>query len=185
MGILLWMVVALIVAAALMVSAARRTRKMLPQAIPVDVEAMPGVPVQRLANLALGAVAVLVAGAALLVAWYGPETWWNEDAVRLAVTGLLLAGLVVLLVFNLRVRSLEARDDGSFDERDALILGRSCAGVGGAMMVVTAAWMIALIEGFQPTGLVPSYYLYLLFWSLVMTNVLASLAGIVLAYRRG
>jgi hypothetical protein len=32
--------------------------------------------------------------------------------------------------------------------------------------------------------MVPSYYLYLVFWSLVMTNVIASLAGILLAYRR-
>lgn len=185
MGTLLWIVVALLIAGLLVVNAAWRTRRMLPPPALPEGESMPTVPVQRLAFRALVAVAALVAGAALVVAWYGPETWWNTDAVRLTVTGLLLAGLVVLLLFNLRVKSLAARGDGSFDERDALIMGRSCAGVGGAMMTVAAAWMIGLVEGHQPTGLVPSYYLYLLFWSLVMTHVLASLAGIVMAYRRG
>ena len=52
------------------------------------------------------------------------------------------------------------------------------------MMTVMAAWMIALTEAYLATQLVPSYYLYLVFWSLVMTNVIASIAGILLAYRR-
>ncbi len=52
------------------------------------------------------------------------------------------------------------------------------------MMVVMAAWMIGLIEAHIETRLIPSYFLYLVFWSLVMTNVIASLAGILLAYRR-
>jgi hypothetical protein len=52
-------------------------------------------------------------------------------------------------------------------------------------MVVVAAWMVALTEAYRETHLVPSYYLYLMFWSCVMTNVIASIAGILLAYRRG
>jgi hypothetical protein len=79
---------------------------------------------------------------------------------------------------------LRDRDDALVDERDLVILNRSGAGVGGAMMAVMAVWMIALVEAYNDTGMVPSYYLYLVFWSLVMTNVIASLAGILLAYRR-
>ena len=82
------------------------------------------------------------------------------------------------------IRALEEAGDGRFDERDGLIMARSCAGVGGAMMVVMAAWMIGLTEAHIETRLVPTYYLYLVFWSLVLTNVIASLAGILLAYRR-
>ena len=52
------------------------------------------------------------------------------------------------------------------------------------MMVVLAAWMVGLIEAHIETRLVPTYFLYLIFWSCVMTNVIASLAGILLAYRR-
>ena len=83
------------------------------------------------------------------------------------------------------MRSLESRGEGAFDERDSAIMSRSCAGVGGAMMVVIAVWMMALIEAHIETRLIPSYFLYLMFWSCVMTNVIASLAGIILAYRRG
>ena len=92
MGTLLWIVVALLIAGLLVVNAAWRTRRMLPPPALPEGEAMPTVPVQRLAFRALVAVAALVAGAALVVAWYGPETWWNTDAVRLTVTGLLLGG---------------------------------------------------------------------------------------------
>jgi hypothetical protein len=53
-----------------------------------------------------------------------------------------------------------------------------------AMMVVIAVWMMALIETHVETRLIPSYFLHLVFWSCVMTNVIASLAGILLACRR-
>ncbi|MFC1777956.1 hypothetical protein ACFL3I_11560 [Pseudomonadota bacterium] len=52
------------------------------------------------------------------------------------------------------------------------------------MMVIVAVWMVALTEAFHQTGFIPSYFLYLIFWSAVMTNVIASIAGILLAYRR-
>lgn len=82
------------------------------------------------------------------------------------------------------MRALESRADGSLDERDSAIPSGSHAGVGGAMMAVLAIWMIALTESFQETHLVPSYFLYLIFWTCVMTNVVASIAGILLGYRR-
>ena len=52
------------------------------------------------------------------------------------------------------------------------------------MMVIIAVWMVALVETHVETRLIPSYFLYLIFWSCVMTNVIASLAGILLSYRR-
>jgi len=185
MGYLLWIVIALLVVALLVVFAARRTRSLLPEIELPPGETMPIAPVQRLAGRTLLVIALLVVAATAVVAGFGPATWWSNDPVRLFVTALLLAALVALLVFNLRVKALQARDDGSFDERDAFILARACGGVGGAMMGVTAIWMIALVESYRATGLVPSYWLYLMFWSLVMTHVLASMAGIVLSYRRG
>lgn len=94
---------------------------------------------------------------------------------------LLVAGLIIYVT---SLRTLEARDDGTFDERDSTILARSYAGVGGAMMVVVAVWMVALTEAHRETHMMPTYYLYLMFWSCVMTNVIASIAGILLAYRR-
>lgn len=179
---ILWIVLALLVAGAIVFVAALRTRRQLP-ALPEGVE-LPPTPLQRYAGLALALVVLLTLAAGICVAVFGPQTWWDSDPVRLTVTGLLMAALLVFAVFTGAVRSLDLRADGSFDERDRAILGRACAGVGGAMMAVLAAWMIALTEAFIETHLVPSYYLYLVFWSCVMTNVVASLAGILVAYKR-
>ena len=184
MGYLVWIVIALLFVAVLVVLAARRTRQLLPDLPLPPGELLPPAPVQRLAKGALWVIAALVAAAVAVIVVYGPQAWRDSDPVRWTVTGLMLAALLVLLWFNLRVKALRERDDGSFDERDDIILARACGGVGGAMMGVTAVWMIALIESHRATGLVPSYWLHLLFWSLVMTNVLASMGGIVLSYRR-
>lgn len=182
---ILWTIVALVAAGAFVFASSLRTRRALPALRLPDGEVLPRTELQKRAGWTLLAVSVLTAAAAIVLVKNGAQAWWDVDAVRHTVTVLLLGGLLVFLVFMLGVRALEAASDGRFDERDGVILGRSCAGVGGAMMVVFAAWMIGLVEAHIETRLVPTYYLYLVFWSLVMTNVIASLAGILLAYRRG
>ena len=179
---ILWMVMALLVAGAIVFVSALRTRRQIP-ALPEGMS-LPPTPMQRYARLALSGVLLFALAAGVCVTVVGAETWWESDPVRLGVTGALLAALLVFVGFMVAVRALESRDDGSFDERDQAILGRACAGVGGAMMVVLAAWMIGLVETFHETRLVPSYFLYLMFWSCVMTNIVASLAGILVAYKR-
>lgn len=52
------------------------------------------------------------------------------------------------------------------------------------MIVTLAAWTIALTETYRSTQLIPSVFLYLIFWSLLMVSVLGSLAGVVMGYRR-
>jgi hypothetical protein len=184
MSFILWIILAVLVAGLLVYLGSLRTRRLLPEIVLADGEKLPRTPLQKHASWALAVVSLLTVAAAGLVAYHGPEVWWDSDRVRLTVTGILIAALVAYLVFTLVIRALENRDDGAFDERDAAILSRSHAGVGGAMMVVVAAWMIALTEAYRETHLVPSYYLYLMFWSCVMTNVIASIAGILLAYRK-
>ena len=184
MGFILWIVAGLLVAGIFVFAASLRTRRLLP---PVELppgEKLPKTPMQRLAGWTLLIVILLTAAAAAMVAYHGPQVWWDSDPVRLTVTFLEIAALFVYLAFTMGLRSLEARVDGSFDERDTAILARASAGVGGAMMVITAVWMIVLTESYRDTRLIPSYYLYLIFWSVVLTNVIASIAGILLAYRR-
>lgn len=182
---LLWIIAALLLGGAIVFVSSLRTRRSLPAIELPDGETLPRTELQKRAGRALLAVMLLTAAAAALLVWFGPQTWWEVDAVRHGVTALLLCGLIVFLVFTLGVRQLETSGDGRLDERDIAIMGRSCAGVGGAMMVVIAAWMIGLVEAYVETRLIPSYFLHLIFWSLVMTNVIASLAGILFAYRRG
>jgi type VI protein secretion system component VasK len=185
MGFILWIVLALLASGLLVYLASLRTRRLLPAMELPHGEKLPSTALQKHASWALIVVCVLTAVAAGLVIHFGAQTWWDSDPVRLTVTGVLITALVAYLMFTLTIRALESRDDGAFDERDGAILARSHAGVGGAMMVVVAAWMVALTEAYRETHLVPSYYLYLMFWSCVMTNVIASIAGILLAYRRG
>ena len=184
MGVLLWIIVGLLIAGILVYVTSLRTRQLLPEIMLPPGEKLPRTPLQRLAGRTLLIVVLLTGVATGLLAWHGPQVWWDDDSIRLTVTFVLIAALVVYSIFTLRIRALEARSDGSFDERDSTILSRSYAGVGGALMVVLAMWMIALTEAFYETHLIPSYYLYLIFWSCVMTNVIASTAGILLAYRR-
>lgn len=184
MGFLLWIILAMLVASLLVYLASLRTRSLLPEIELPDGEKLPRTPLQKYATWALVTVTSLTAIAAGLVIHHGPQVWWDSDPVRLMVTAILLAALLVYLIFTLLVRALESRQDGSFDERDTIIFGRSYAGVGGAMMVVIAVWMVALTEAHRETHLMPTYYLYLMFWSCVMTNVITSIAGILLAYRR-
>jgi hypothetical protein len=172
MGFLFWIITALLIAGLFVYLASVRTRRLLPQ-----IELADG-------GWTLLVVVFLTVTAAGLVAWHGPQVWWDSDPVRLTVTLTLIAALLAYLGFTIGIRALEARDNGSFDERDSTILGRSCAGVGGAMMTILVVWMIVLTETYNATGLIPSYFLYLIFWSAVMTNVIASIAGILLAYRR-
>jgi hypothetical protein len=181
---ILWIVAALLIAGIIIFVSSLATRRSLPPIELADGEVLPRTALQIRAAWAFAAVAALTAAAAGCVVFFGPRVWWDNDAVRLAVTFMLLGGLGVYLAFTVSIRSLAARGEGAFDERDSAIMSRSCAGVGGAMMVVIAVWMIALIEAHIETRLIPSYFLYLMFWSCVMTNVLASLAGILLAYRR-
>jgi hypothetical protein len=181
---ILWLVAALLLAGIIVFVSSLATRRRLPPVELADGRPLPKTALQTRATWTLIVVAALTAAAAACVVYFSPQVWWDNDAVRLTVTFLLLAALCVYLVFTIGVRSLEQRGEGAFDERDSLIMSRSCAGVGGAMMVVIAVWMIALTETHIDTHLVPSYFLYLMFWSCVMTNVIASLAGILLAYRR-
>jgi hypothetical protein len=182
--LILWIFVALLVASLIVYLAALSTRRQLPEIELPPGETLARTPTERAAVLALVITSILSFLAMAIVLYHGAETWWENDTVRLTFTGILLIALLAYLGFTIRIKQLTDRDDGSFDERDQVIMGRSSAGVGGAMMVTVAIWMIALTESHRATHLVPTYYLYLMFWSCVMMNVIASLAGILLAYRR-
>lgn len=181
---IVWIIVALLIAGTLVYAASLRTRRRLPPLEMPAGESLPKTPLQHRAALALLVITGLTSIAAAIVAYVGPAAWWHDDGIRLTVTAILVASLAGYLVFMLGVRALEARKDGSLDERDQLILGSANNGVGGAMLAVLAVWMIGLTETFIETRQMPTYFLYLVFWSCVMTNVISSILGILLAYRK-
>jgi hypothetical protein len=180
----LWSVLAIAAAFAVVFFTVNRARRRLP---PIELpagEKLPTTRLQRLAWGSFGAVLLFAAAATAVVAWNGVETAWDDDAVRLSATGLVLAAVGVYAGYGARVGFWAGRDDGSLDERDRAILAAAPAGQAPAMLVTLAAWMIVLIERYHEAHLVPSAYLYLLFWSTLLVSILALLAGVVIGYRR-
>jgi hypothetical protein len=180
----LWILIALGVAAVWSYIVVRRTQGILPRITMPAGETMPMTAMQRVAWQALVPTLVLSLAAAAMVAYHGVMVVWDNDRVRLTVTALNIAALGGYTYFITRVRIWLMRDDGTLDERDRAILASAPAGQAPAMMVAMAAWMLSLIGRFHATHLVPSAYLYAIFWTLLLVSILASLLGVLIGYRR-
>jgi len=181
---ILWIILALGAAAAWSYIVVRRTQRILPPVTLPAGEHMPMTALQRVAWQALVASAIFMAAAVAMVAYHGVISVWDNDGVRVTVTLLLIAALGGYTYFVARLRIWLVKDDGTLDERDRAILASAPAGQAPAMMVTMAAWMIVLVERFHATHLVPSAYLYAIFWSLLMVSIVASLLGVLIGYRR-
>lgn len=184
MSVILWGVLALGLAFIAVQVAARHSRSIAPPLVLPPGETLPTAPMQRLVRWSLLLGLPLVAAAGVVVAWFGPTVYDDDDAIRLLVTGLLLASLLVLAAPALLVGVWSSRDEGKLDERDRAILARAPAGQAAAMLVVLAVWVIALTESFRGEPGIPDVFLYLIFWSCLLVSLLASNVGILLGYRR-
>ena len=184
MNVILWLIAAIGAAFGIVYVMTRRAMRRIPPLELAPGESMPTTALQRLARTTLAAVSLLTVFAAAIVLRHGAQVYFDNDHVRLTVTGLLVAALVIFAVCLSRVAKWTVRDDGALDERDRAILAHAPAAQAPAMIVTLAAWSIALVETSQPTHMIPSVFLYLIFWSCIMVSVLALLAGVVLGYRR-
>jgi hypothetical protein len=183
MSLVLWIIIALGAAAGWSYLTVRRTQQVLrPIKLP-DGERLPTTPMQRVAWQALVPTVLFMLIAAVICANYGVIGVWDKDQVRLVVTLLLFAALGGYTYFITRVRAWMIRDD-TLDERDRAILAAAPAGQAPAMMVAMAAWLMYLIDTFHSTHLVPSAYLYAMFWTVLLTSIVAGLLGVLVGYRR-
>jgi len=182
MTVILWGILATTAGAALMAFAAWHAA---PKAPPLP----PGTdfPVTRLQKLAAWTLAIgllLAISAGAMVATFGWETVYDADGLRLTFTFLVLTTLVVFLGMTLLAKSWKDRGDGTLDERDQAILDRAPVAQAPAMLVTLAVWMVGLTESFRDPGAVPTSYLSLVFWSVIVINMLALPVGVLLGYRR-
>ena len=184
MGIVLWLVVALGAAFALVYVAALQARRLRPALVPPPGEKFPRTELQRLAGWSLLAASAFAAMAAAVVVTYGPQVFYENDRVRLTVTGLILCALAVFAFVNARAGLWMKKDDGHLDERDRAILAGASSGQAAAMLVTLAAWGVALTETYHAAGHVPMVFLFLIFWSCLLMSLLAWLGGVVIGYRR-
>jgi len=183
--VVLWLVLGLVAALGVLLVAAARMRRLVPPLELPEGEKLETTPLQRLAWACLGVVVLASVAAGAVIETQGVQTWWDDDAIRLTVTGLFMLGLGGFAFYSVMIGVWSMREDGKLDERDRAIVARSPAGVGGAMLVTLAVWMIGLTETFRPSGgEMPTYFLHLIFWSCMMAHAVASIAGVLIAYRR-
>ena len=184
MSVILWAILALGAGAAAVAFGTRRTLvRPPPLELPPGEELAPTV-LQRLARRSLAWGCALVVAAGGIVVWAGPAAFYRRDAVRIAVTLLLLAALVVLAGFAFQASAWSRRSDGPLDERDRTILDKAPSLEGGPMLVTLALWVVGLQQAFWGAGAVPMVYLYLLFWSVLMVKSLTLPLGVLIGYRR-
>jgi hypothetical protein len=138
-------------------------------------------PLQKRAWWGLGVgLAFAVAFVLVFVLMGGIETFDEDQGFRIIIDVLWIGGLVA----NLVILNLALRKPGMVDERDKLILDRAPRIQWLAVVFTLVAWVIALNEVYQSTGLIPAVYLYVIFMSVLIVSTLAQCLGIVIGYWR-
>jgi hypothetical protein len=184
MNVLQFSILALTIAFGVAYLVLRRAQQRIPPLMLAPGESVPTTAIQRLARNTLLLASGLALAAGGIVAVKGASAFWQDDHIRWSVTGLWIAIVGVYALYARRIAVWTARDNGTVDERDRAIVASAPAGQAPALIVTLAAWMIGLTETFSTTHLVPSVFLYLLFWSCLVVSILTLLAGVVLGYRR-
>jgi len=114
----------------------------------------------------------------------GAAEYWDNDQLRLTVVGIFIGGLVLYVVLLLGP-VWKGRQSGELDERDQHILGRAGITQSAVVLIALAAWVMSLTERFHDQGAVPVVYLYLIFGSIVIVNLIGESLGILLWYWTG
>ncbi len=113
----------------------------------------------------------------------GAAAYWEDDSLRLTVVGIFMAGLFGYVVTLLA--PLIRGNRHKLDERDRMVLSRAGAVQSGLVLIALAGWLITLTERFREQGAIPVVYLYLLFGSIVLINLIGQSLGILLGYLIG
>ena len=146
-----------------------------------EIADAPMAPLQRRAWLGLAIAVVTAAIVTWMVATNGAAEYWDNDAFRLRVVFVFIGGLIAWAV----VPALLLLKDGAgkaLDERDHAILARAPTIQPAAILIALAAWMIALADRFHDQGAVPVVYLYLIFGSVMLVNMITQPLGVLLGY---
>jgi len=145
-------------------------------------EREPMTPLQKRAWVGLAIGAAVSTALVVLFVVRGTPLISQDKTLRLTSWALMLAGgtLWGALLWFMRAREREAQ----LDERDRSILAGAPAVQSGAVLVVMALWTVTLTEIYWERGVVPLDYLSLIFFSCLITHLVALPAGILLGYRR-
>ena len=146
-----------------------------------DVADAPMAPLQKRAWLGLSIAVVTSAIVTSMVASNGAAEYWDNDDLRLRVVFVFIGGLIAWAVIP-ALLLLKGGPDTALDERDRAILSRAPTIQPAAILIALAAWMITLTERFHDQGAVPVVYLYLIFGSVMLVNMITQPLGVLLGY---
>lgn len=170
-------VVALVVA---IVSLARsRVRPSSPEERE-DLAHLPLTPFQKRAWWSLAITVAMVTGCVVVIARHGPVAYFDDAGGRTLVIVFVMVAMISHLVVVVPA-GLRARSGRGSDERDRSVLASAPMLQAAACLVTTAAWAIALTEGYRGAG-IPTGFMALVFWSVFLAQILAHSGGILLGY---
>jgi hypothetical protein len=135
---------------------------------------------RALAALVTGTLTLLIVAGMFI--GRGPEQYYTDDAMRVTVYLVFLAGLAVygaaVLYTSWKYRGVPR------DERDEAVLHWAPTVQAPGMSLALAVWAIGLTETYWETGSVPIVYPMLIFVSTIVVGLLFRSLGIVIGYRR-
>jgi hypothetical protein len=139
---------------------------------------------QKRAWLGLGIGTVLSTAILAVLIIEGVTAFYDDNVMRWLVTGLIVGILAAWAIILAPVFSSVGRKKALYDERDKVIVRRASQvqlwGIIGSIVI----WAIALTEVYWEEGEIPIVFPYLIFWSIMVVNMLAQAAGILIGYRR-
>lgn len=146
-----------------------------------ELSAGPKPMLQKRALLGFGVIAATLAATFGIVSQVGAETYYDDDKIRLTVVLIFIAGMMIYsLIVPVSLLGMRAR--GTLDELDRKVLAKAPAFQSAAMLLAFAAWAIYLSESYHAAGAVPLVYIFLMFGTLVLVNLLAHAGGILIGY---
>jgi H+/Cl- antiporter ClcA len=141
-------------------------------------------PLQKRAWLGLGiGVAASAAIVALLVT-RGATSFNEDDETRWIFYALVLGMLIAWVVLLAPALRRSGRTRVFSDERDEVVIRRATQAQLCGTIGVVVAWSIALTEVYSDRGEIPIVFPNLIFWTVIVVNMLAQALGILINYRR-
>jgi hypothetical protein len=180
---MLFPVIAIVVGVLFLTAAAVTFKDLLASRRPPGAEPLPATTLQRLSLWAVLIGVILVSFAAWFLVSRGPVAVFEDDALRLRFTAIILGSLALFGSFFAYIYVALTRQ-AKLDERDRTILARAPLMQGFLMLLTLAAWTVGLQETFRGTPGVPVTYIQLMFWSCLAASMLAWPIGILIGYRR-
>lgn len=139
-------------------------------------------PLQKRAWLGLGIGVVTSAAILAVLIIKGATSFYDDNAMRWLITALVVGMLVAWAV--ILAPSISGRGKALYDERDEAIIRKAQQVQLWGIIGLMVAWTIALTEVYWDQGEIPIVFPYLIFWSVMMVNMLSQSIGILIGYRR-